>query len=249
VQFNEYSVYYDLLYKDKNYYQEVEYIINLFGKYSSSKPNNILDIGCGTGIHASILADKGYNVTGIDLSESMIKIAQKIKNKNLNFLFGDARSFKIEKKFDTVLSLFHVASYQTTNEDLNLYFSNVSNHLIKNGLFIFDCWYGPAVLTNLPSNRVKRLENEEVKITRIAEPVIYPDSNCVDVNYEIFIENKKNKILHKINETHKMRYLFKTEIDILLVKNNLSLLNYEEWITSKRPGFDTWGVCFVCQKN
>ena len=56
-------------------------------------------------------------------------------------------------------------------------FEVAKNHLNENGIFIFDFWYGPAVLTDLPSARVKRLENEDIKVTRVAEPVLHSQQN------------------------------------------------------------------------
>ena len=52
--------------------------------------------------------EKGYNITGIDLSEDMIKIAKQNENDNLKFFTKDARDFDLNKEFDVVMSLFHV---------------------------------------------------------------------------------------------------------------------------------------------
>ncbi|MGO8176209.1 SAM-dependent methyltransferase, partial [Rhizobium ruizarguesonis] len=62
----------------------------------------------------------------------------------------------------------------------------VSNHLEDGGIFIFDFWYGPAVLWQRPSTRVKRLENDEISVVRVAESVVHDAENIVDVNYTIF---------------------------------------------------------------
>ncbi|OXS77038.1 hypothetical protein B1B04_01145 [Lysinibacillus sp. KCTC 33748] len=73
--FNQYAEYYDLLYKDKDYIQEANYIDSLLQKYSSNT-KSILELGCGTGKHAIILGKKGYKVHGVDLSEGMIREAK-----------------------------------------------------------------------------------------------------------------------------------------------------------------------------
>ncbi|MDY0327537.1 MAG: class I SAM-dependent methyltransferase, partial [Arcobacteraceae bacterium] len=62
-----YSQYYDLLYSDKDYIGEVEYVDSLI-KANSNKVETLLDMGCGTGKHAELFCDKGYKVHGIDLS-------------------------------------------------------------------------------------------------------------------------------------------------------------------------------------
>ena len=96
----------------------------------------------------------------------MIETAKKCKNFSIKE--DDFKTFNLNSKFDTAISLFHVVSYLTTNVEIELSFKNVFNHLNTKGLFIFDFWYAPAVLTEKPSVRVKTFSNEKYKITRIA---------------------------------------------------------------------------------
>ncbi len=108
-----------------------------------------------------ILAEKGYKVAGIDLSREMLEISRrKAKERELNieFIQGDIRNMELNQKFDAVISMFAVISYQITNKDLMSTFKVASRHLKKNGLFIFDTWFGPAVLTQKPSERFKVIE-------------------------------------------------------------------------------------------
>lgn len=247
--FKKYARYYDLLNKDKNYFTETEYVLALIKKYSVNKTHNILDIGCGTGKHANLIASKGYKVTGIDRSADMINIANTNKSEGSEFFIGDAVNFDLQKKFDVIISLFHVVSYQITNRDIYNTLSMVSKHLVKGGLFIFDFWYGPAVLTERPQVRIKRLEDDALQITRIAEPVMYPNKNIVAVNYEILITEKDTKMVEKISEIHNMRYFFLPELELFLQKNKLSILKNEEWLTGSMPSFQTWGVCCITKKN
>ncbi len=252
--FGDYSQYYDLLYNNKDYNNEAEYISKLIKDHKSGA-ENLLELGCGTGKHAELLACKGFSVTGVDLSENMLKEAKKRKNllsakiqKKLDFYQGDITKIRINKKFDAVISLFHVISYQTTNEQLNAAFATAAEHLRKGGLFVFDCWYGPAVLAQMPAPRLKSFENDSMKVIRVAEPLIYPNKNTVDVNYTILIQNIETLFTKEIKETHSMRYLFKPEIDLISEKNGFKIINTQEWLTGKDPGFDTWGVCFIGEK-
>jgi SAM-dependent methyltransferase len=248
--FDNYAKYYNLLYKDKDYKNEVNYIDLLIKKYSKNNKESkrILDIGCGTGIHANYLAEKGFNVTGIDFSKEMISIANRGKSKNTRFFVYDATSFDLSGKFDIILSLFHVVSYQIENQNIKDLFVNVSKHLRKNGLFIFDFWYGPAVLSEGPSVRIKRLEDNDIKIVRLAEPEMMVNNNIVKVNYELLITDKLSKKSETINETHNMRYLFIPEIESYLKSCNLNALHYEEWMTGNEPSLKTWGVCCIAKR-
>ena len=58
IPFNKIANYYDLIYQDKNYLKEVEYIKNLIAEFADNK-ESILELGCGTGKHASLLAEEG----------------------------------------------------------------------------------------------------------------------------------------------------------------------------------------------
>jgi SAM-dependent methyltransferase len=131
--FGAYSQYYNLLYKDKDYAGETEYVHGLIQKHRQGA-QSILDLGCGTGRHDLLLAHMGYEVTGIDLSEEMLAIARsqtliphpsplKSTCSSVNFHQGDIRSIRLERSFDAVVSLFHVISYQTTNDDLRAAFA------------------------------------------------------------------------------------------------------------------------------
>jgi hypothetical protein len=74
---------------------------------------------------------------------------------------------------------------------------------------------------------------------------MYPNENWVDVNYQVFIRNKVNQAVEELQETHRMRYLFKPEIEILLRQLQMEVIDAREWMSDQEPGFNTWGVYFV----
>lgn len=252
--FSNYAQYYDLINQQKDYKQEVDYIISLLNKFAPNA-KYLLELGCGTGLHAINLAEKGYYVTGIDQSQNMIDIArERLKmlpnfiTNSINFNIGDIRTYAIDKSFDVALSLFHVISYQVTNHDLHQSFDTVAKHLKPGGVFIFDCWYGPAVISEKPYKRNKKFENDKIIINRQAIPHNHPTKNQVDIHFDIKITNKQTGKSEGIKETHVMRYLFNPEIELLLKMNNLKLLHSEEWLTGNEPGFDSWYVTFICER-
>lgn len=246
--FDKYSYYYNLLYRDKDYAGEVEYIDSLIKRH---KPDakSILDLGCGTGRHATLLAQKGYTVHGIDMSEDMLAVANEGKDgERLVFSCGDVRLARLDKTFDVVVSLFHVMSYQTSNDDLLKAFTTAYEHLNPGGVFIFDCWYGPAVLSDRPTARVKKLEDEAIEVIRLAEPVMHANENLVDVNYHVTIRNKADGTVEEITETHRMRYLFKPEVTLMLERTGFKLEGCFEYMTGRELGFNSWNAAFVGAK-
>lgn len=253
--FGAYSQYYDLLYKDKNYAAETAYIKRLLNRHAPGA-RALLELGSGTGKHATLLAEQGYSVHGIERSADMLaeclrrrsEQAAEISNR-LSFAEGDIRSFRDSGAYDAVLSLFHVVSYLTTNADLKAVFKNAADRLKPGGVFIFDVWYGPTVLNLKPETRVKRLEDDRIKVVRLAEPEIHLDRNCIDVNYHVMIRDKQSGELTELHETHNMRYLFTPEIELFLDLAGLELVEREEWLTGAPPGETTWGVCYVARRR
>lgn len=247
--FGSYSAYYNLLYRDKDHAGEVDYLQGLIRRY---RPNarQLLDLGCGTGRHDLLLSERGYSVTGVDVSAEMLAIAlenipaAKLPNPP-DFIRGDLRTIRLERRFDAVISLFHVMSYQSGNDDLRSAIATARAHLEPAGIFIFDCWYGPAVLSAPPTRRVKEMEDERISVTRIAEPDLHPNENLVDVHYRITVRDKASGGVEELQETHRMRYLFRPELELLLHEAGLRILEAREWLTGRPAGLDTWGVCFV----
>ena len=129
--FDAYAEYYDLLYSDKDYAGEANYIHGLIQKFAP-KSKSILELGSGTGRHAALLSEKGYTVHGVERSKTMLAQAEILSKKDsrLSFSEGDLREARIGKKFDVVMSLFHVISYQTSNQDLKAAFATVEEHLV-----------------------------------------------------------------------------------------------------------------------
>ncbi|CAO6130683.1 SmtA SAM-dependent methyltransferases [Candidatus Pelagibacterales bacterium] len=243
--FGIYSDYYDLFYKDKNYFEESEYIKNLLS-HNGIVNGDILEFGSGTGKHGILLSNYGYKVHGIELSAKMIAKAQ--KNKGFSCQQGDITSVNIKKDYDAVLALFHVISYQTTNKKLQMVFANAAKHLKTGGLFIFDFWFSSAVNKHVPSVRIKRFLDDKVEILRIAEPKIYNNENIVDVKFTFFVRNLKKEHIETFVEVHPMRHFSLSEFEILAAKNGFNCLQTEEFLTSKKVSENTWGVCMVLRK-
>lgn len=249
--FDAYAAYYDLFYKDKDYAAESEYVRKLLAQHGVSG-GEILELGCGTGQHAHHFARVGFTVRGVDISTRMVELADARKPSELadrlDFRVGDVRSVRLEKLFDAVISLFHVVSYQITNSDLAAMFKTAGIHLKPGGIFLFDCWYGPAVLADPPVVRVKRMKSERDQVLRIAEPQMFPNDNRVDVHYTVQVSRGAGAIPECIEETHQMRYLFRPELAALLSASGLALLEANEWMSGKPLGFDTWLATLVAVK-
>jgi len=251
--FDKYSDIYDLLYKDKDYQEEVEYIQRKIKQYNNNV-RDILEFGSGTGIHGSLLAEKGYNITGIEISKKMYQkgienIEKRGVRHKFNLINNNIILYRDKKKYDLVISLFHVISYINNNDDLLKVFENSNFHLKSGGLFIFDVWYLPAVLNLKPQTKIKTYENNLLKVIRFTKPYIRFNENIVDVNFEFFVIDKKTNELNSFQEIHNMRYFSIPEIQLLAKISSFEILRVEEFLTENEPSENTWGVCFILRKK
>jgi predicted TPR repeat methyltransferase len=245
--FKQYSKYYDLLYNDKNYKEESEYIIRKI-KYFSPEATQILELGSGSGSHAHFFCANGFEVTGIERSHEMVNMAKSKNIVGFNPIIGDITSYHLPQQFDVALSLFHVISYLSENDSLIDCFKATHKQLNTNGIFMFDIWYSPAVYHQKPETRIKRLENDEIEVIRIAESKIASHQNTVEVNFEVIIKEKATHFTENINEKHLMRHFSVPEIKMLAAFTGFEVLLIEEFLTEKAPSEDTWGVFFILKK-
>lgn len=212
--FKDYGKYYDILYQDKDYEKECDFIEEIFKRYSQKPIETILDVGCGTGGHAIPLAKRGYRVSGFDASEIMIQRAkEKSKSEGLKIEFevADICDFNMNRKFDACICMFAVINYLTRNDQIQHALTNIRRHLNPNGLFIFDSWNGLAVLRILPEVRVKIMEGGGKKVIRFVHPELDSFHHICKDHYQLIVI-QENNIIEEVKETHVIRYFFPQEI-------------------------------------
>lgn len=247
--FQDYAYYYNACYKEKDYHFEAELVSNLLQKYGTDV-KQVINFGCGTGRHDIELARLGYQCTGIDMSNAMIEIAKKntIDGKNRPvFEVADIRNFKTNEEYDAVISLFHVMSYQVSNEDIKAAIKAARGAIKQGGIFLFDVWYGSGVLSDKPAVRVKKIEDEENQILRVARPIMCEKKNLVQVCYDVLVINKQTSVTKEIHETHNMRYFFRPELELLLELNGFELIDNLDCQNLKETTFDSWTSYFVAR--
>ena len=245
MSFKDYAEYYDLIYKDKDYEKEVDFIEDIFGE---SKPKKILEVGCGTGNYTKILVDRGYEVTAVDLSEDMLKIASEKCDCKYKFIKGDISDITLNEKFDTCIAMFAVMGYLTENAEIIKALNNIYKHLKPNGIFVFDVWNGLAVMRLLPEQRLKEVENDEIRIIRFATPNLRAFEHICEVNYKLIIQNKMDNKLKKINEEHVMRFYFPQELKYYLENAGFEVLKICPFLNlNGRVDEHVWNIAVIAK--
>ena len=165
----------------------------------------------------------------------------------ISFSVADIRKYETVRKYDAVISLFHVMSYQNSNEDILHALISARKALELGGIFLFDVWYGPGVLSDKPAMRVKEVEDEKNRLIRIARPVMYDKENKVEVQYEVFVVNKKTNEIKTIQEVHSMRYFFRPELELLLQEAGFELMDNLDGQSLQETNYDSWTSYFIAK--
>ena len=249
---DEYADAYDSLYQDKDYVEECQLIDRLLQVYGNGPVRTVLDLGCGTGNHALPLAQRGYEIVGIDRSAGMLESARKKAisqqiNGKANFYQDDIRSVQLQRAFDASIMMFAVLGYQLENRDVLAALRTARKHLHSGGLFIFDVWYGPAVLCQGPSERVKVIPTDRCQILRVASGELDIQRHLCKVSYRLWkIEGER--LAGQTEETHRMRYFFPLELDLFLESSGFIPVRLGAFPEFDRdPDTTTWNALAVAR--
>ena len=238
--FSEYGRCYDVIYRDKDYRGEAAYVARILGQLGVPD-GSLLEFGTGTGRHARELLQIGYRVQGVERSPEMA--ARAGCEPGLSCIQADIRSLQLGKKFDAVLALFHVVSYQIENDDVVAVFRNARAHLERGGIFLFDVWYAPAVHAQRPAEREREFGDATTLVRRTATPDWDVNRNRVDVHYTIRVTDRATQRTKEFKEVHPMRYFSLPELDLLGQLTGFKRELAEEFMTGRPPSESTWGVC------
>lgn len=244
--FGQYARYYDALYADKDYAAEAAYVCGLLDRFCPAV-TEVLELGGGTGRHAEQFASRRWSVTCVERSDEMIAAAQR-RIPTATLVRADARTVRLDRQFDVVLALFHVLSYQTSNADVTAFFQTAADHLVPGGVFLFDFWYGPAVLCQLPEPRTKQIEHGAWRIRRTARPQLQVNENVVQVDYQVEIHDQQHDRDDQLHERHRMRYFFLPEIELFAAASGLQVLHAEHWLQGGPLSEQTWNATVVAQQ-
>lgn len=229
------------MYAAKDYAAECDMLQALFERHARQPVETVLDLGCGTGNHAFPLAERGYQVTGVDRSEQMLAAARAKQNDrgNPELIHSEIQELKLDRQFDAVLMMFAVMGYLAGDDDLRRGLQAVRRHLSTGGLFVADFWYGPAVLAIGPSVREARLDTAAGELVRTATPALDPDRNLCTVHYRLAQAEGQPAG----EESHTMRFFFDDELDRVLAAAQLELLELLPFGELEgRPDPSTWNA-------
>jgi SAM-dependent methyltransferase len=175
--------FYDLIYSTfKDYAGEAAQIASLLRRLNP-RCQTILDVACGTGEHARLLAAQGFIVDGLDLDPTFVRIAKQ-KHSTGRFFEADMSEFHLAHRYDAVLCLFSSIGYLTTLDQVTRALFCFREHLAPGGVIAIEPWFPPGVLD---VERVSRHTGEAngVRVSRVSRIEIEGRVSRLRFEYEI----------------------------------------------------------------
>lgn len=173
--------YYDALYSFKNYGEEADAIRRILAREHPGA-KSILDVACGTGAHAQLLA-ASFQMDGIDAEPKFIQIAQ-AKHPGGTFTVADMRSFQLGRRYDVVQCLFSSIGYLLTAEDIVAALTCFRQHLAPGGVILVEPWLAPSVYKPGLLNMLT-VDQPDLKICRICTPELQGGISVLNFQYLI----------------------------------------------------------------
>lgn len=245
-----YAEHYDQFYSTKNYGEECDLIEAALARHAGGVHGSILDVGCGTGGHSLELAKRGYSMTGVDLSPSMVAQAS-AKGEAMPeaqrpaWQIGDARTFDAAGPFDAAIMMFAVVGYLTTNEDVMAGLRNIRRHVEPGAVFVSDFWYGPSVLVDRPTDRVRVLKVEDRQVIRATNTTLDVTTHTADVSFRLW-SLEGDRLTSASSEMHRLRYFFPQEYGFMLSLAGFDMVSISAFPSLDLPLTDeTWNALVV----
>jgi SAM-dependent methyltransferase len=190
------------------------------------------------------LAEQGYRMTGVDLSDAMLEVARRkaAPGLEIRWVKGDIREVQLPGQFDAGLFMFSVLGLLQTNQEVMAAFQTARKHIRPQGLMLFDVWYGPAVLTIKPSDSAKIIPEPNGKMIRIGSGKLDSRHHLCEVRFHLW-HLVADRVERETEEVQIVRYFFPMELELMLNQSGFSLLSLTSFPTLDRPADETtWNV-------
>ncbi len=219
---------YDLLMDETPYGQWCENVVHELQKYGICD-GLLLELGCGTGTLTELLAQKGYDMIGVDCSEEMLNIAcdkRAQSGQDILYLRQDMRSFELYGTVRAVVSVCDSLNYLLAEEELAACFRLVSNYLDPKGIFFFDFNTRYKYETVIGDSVIA--ENRE-DCSFIWENYFDPEGGINEYDLTVFVKNRERsergqELFSRFQEVHFQRGYTLEEIKSLLGRAGLSFV-------------------------
>lgn len=238
---------YDMFMDNIPYEEWCEYLTDILKDYGV-EDGLVLDLGCGTGKLTRLLAGKGYDMIGVDLSEEMLEIAmehQAIEGGEILYLLQDMREFELYGTVGAVVSICDSVNYLTEYEELVQVFSLVNNYLDPGGVFVFDL--------NTPYKYREILGEQTIAENRAEGSFIWEnyfdeEDGVNEYDLTLFIREEDGRF-QKFEETHYQRSYTLGEVQQAILEAGMEFVTAYDAFTKEPPKEDSERIYIVAKEK
>lgn len=183
------------VYKHRNLEDTEKLVKLILSNVQISSDASILDAACGAGRYSIKFAELGFNVTGFDLSSTLLEIAKseaEKRNLKINFKLSDIREFFTSEKYDLVVSLFTSFGYFDSDDENFMFINNAYKMLSDNGYYVLDYLNKEFLENNLVGNTEKKIEDKNIFESRQIR------NNRVEKKIKIVKDNNSSEYLESV---------------------------------------------------
>jgi ubiquinone/menaquinone biosynthesis C-methylase UbiE len=239
---------YDTFMDNVPYEEWADYLQDILKEYDISD-GLVLELGCGTGIMTELLAKRGYDMIGVDNSESMLELAmeKRIKSgRDILYLLQDMQSFELYGTVKAVVSVCDSINYIKDDAELTEVFKLVNNYLDPQGIFIFD-FNTEYKYREILGERVIAEEREECSF--IWENYYRAEDKMNEYQLTLFVQSQEDPDLYRrYQEVHRQKAYTLEKIKTLIEKAGLRYVAAYDAYTKKAPMYTSGRVCVIAQE-
>lgn len=223
--------YYDAFYTERvDYEGDVQYLCQVFKDHGVGRTKRVLDLGAGTASHAILLAQKGFHVDAVDVSEPLLEVAEaklagEKVGKQIELHKMDMTKKLPEGKFDAAISMFGAWCYLRTDEDASKTLSMLRERLPKGGILVFEFW---SPLGWDPQLRWDEADlSDGTRIVRLTRPSLELKDDVYEFEFE-HIVIKDGRLVADFSEVHGLRLRTPYQTKALLARNGFEVMSFDK---------------------
>lgn len=241
IQYQDFAYIYDrLMHQDIDYDAWCDYIENMFDSHGVS-PDTLCELACGTGNMTSRLSERGYKMTGVDISSQMLSVADS-KTEGVSYICSDMSKLDLKDTYDAFLCMIDGLNYLITPKGVINTFKTVKEHLNENGVFIFDI-SSQYKLREIIGNET--FIHSEYDVFYSWENRFIEKYNLSDMLLNFFVRDGEK--YRRFEERHLQRGWSIKEMKTMLTKAGFTDINVYNELTFDAPHDQTERLVFVCR--
>lgn len=242
--YKETAAFYDRLTPDVDYDMYAEYFTKIFEKHSGNTPHSVVDLGCGTGMLTVAMANKGYDMTGVDASAEMLSMAYGKKSPGVLWINQDFTSLDLFGTYEAAVSLLDCINHLTENGQVEKYFKRLRYFIEPDGLFVFDINSEYKFKNTYKSNTFYSVNDE---LSYIWQNKYDEKTKICTMDMTFF--HKEDDVYRRFDTVNKERAYSIEFLQEQLGKTEFTVEALYDDGSFNEPSSDSERIFFVCRRN